>query len=74
MTVTVKLYLAFRLGRFATGTLQLAPPATVGHVVDQLGLADDEIGMALVNGRQAELDHALGRDDVVQLFPVVGGG
>lgn len=74
MTVTVKLYLAFRLGRFSTGAVELTPPATVGHLVNQLGLADEEIGMALVNGRQAELDRALGRDDVVQLFPVVGGG
>ncbi len=74
MEVTVKLYLAFRLGRFATGTVEVVAPATVGRVVEQLGLAEEEIGLALVNGRQAESDHGLSRFDVVQLFPVVGGG
>ena len=74
MEVTVKLYLAFRLGRFATGPVEVAAPATVGRVVEQLGLADEEIGLALVNGRQAEPGHGLSRGDLVQLFPVVGGG
>ncbi len=39
-----------------------------------LGLEAGEAGIVLVNGRHANLDHELGDQDTLSLFPLVGGG
>lgn len=47
---------------------------TVARVAGELALPDDEIGLVLVNDRQAEFEHQLANGDTLALFPVVGGG
>ena len=74
MEITVRLYLTFRTGRFRSEARQYPAGATVAAVARQLALADTEIGMVLINDRQAELEQELNPGDILSLFPVVGGG
>jgi len=47
----------------------------LGIVVERLArLSDADIGMVLVNDRQAELEQELLPGDTLSLFPLVGGG
>ena len=62
----------------------LAPPTadehpitagtTVASLIRDLGIAPDQIKLAFVNGRRADLDRTLNHGDRVGLFPPVGGG
>ncbi len=74
MQVTVKLFADFRRGRFASRTLEYPPGATVARVLEELGLPDKEVGIALVNGRHADTSGVLNDGDTLSLFPVIGGG
>jgi molybdopterin synthase sulfur carrier subunit len=74
MHITVKLYLAFRTGRFQSRAVDYPDGVTIKQVADALDLRDVDIGTAIRNGREAELDQALSDGDTLQLFPLVGGG
>jgi sulfur carrier protein ThiS len=74
MRITVRLFLSFRIARFHTKTIECPAGMTVARVAGELALPDDEIGLVLVNDRQAEFEHQLANGDTLALFPVVGGG
>jgi sulfur-carrier protein len=74
MKITVKLFATFRLGRFITEDRQYPLEITVGQLVDELGIPEQELGIILVNSRHARLDRRLSEGDVVALFPLLGGG
>lgn len=74
MEITVRLYLTFRAGRFRIETRECPSGTTAADLARDLDIQDTEIGMVLVNDRQAELHQPLGPGDTVSLFPVVGGG
>lgn len=74
MQVTVKLFAGFQKGRFAIRESDLAPGTTIQGIADELGIPAPEIGVLMVNGRHAQLDREVGTDDVVAIFPVIGGG
>jgi len=74
MEITVRLYLTFRTGRLHTETREYPAGVTAAAVARSLAIRDADIGMALVNNRQAELEQELLPGDTLSLFPVVGGG
>ena len=74
MHVTIKLFATFRKGRFAIREDTLPAGTRVREVVDGLGIDVAEVGVILANGRHVELDHELRPDDVLAIFPVIGGG
>lgn len=74
MTVTVKLFATFQKGRFAVSERELPPGATLATIVDELAIPRAEIGVMLVSGRHAELDHAPAPGATVSIFPLLGGG
>jgi molybdopterin synthase sulfur carrier subunit len=74
MHITVSLFLSFRTGRFHTTGLDYPDGTTVKQVVDALALREGDVGTAIVNGREAELDQVLSGGDTLLLFPLVGGG
>lgn len=74
MQITVKLFASFRNKRFKVA-MQEHPMATnCRDIVLGLGLTEDELGVLMVNGRHADLEHALQDGDTVSIFPLVGGG
>jgi molybdopterin converting factor small subunit len=78
MQVHVKLYSRFRrhLPPDARGeaTVELPDGATLGELVDQLGLVKP-VKLITVNGQQeTDRGRPLGEGDSVRLFPIVVGG
>ena len=74
MQITVKLFATFRNGRFKVAEQEHPEGTDCRTIVLQLGLTEEEIGIILVNGRHAQLDHRLKEGDTLSLFPLVGGG
>lgn len=74
MKVTVKLFATFRDGRQKIMEMDLNENATVQNVIDELGIANSDVAILLVNGRDGTFDKALMNNDIVSLFPPVGGG
>lgn len=74
MRVTTKLFAGFQKDRFAVRDLDLPEETRVQGLVDLLGIPVRAIGVILINGRHVELTQTLAADDVVAVFPVIGGG
>lgn len=72
--VTIKLFATFRKDRFAVREDDLPDGTRVSDVVTGLDIDPDAIGVILANGRHVELEHELRQDDVLAIFPVIGGG
>jgi sulfur-carrier protein len=69
MVLTVKLFGAFRAGRFDVAQLARPPGATVASVLDDLGLPRPAVGLVTVGGRVAHLEHPLEAGDTIAIFP-----
>jgi molybdopterin converting factor small subunit len=74
MKITINLFATFRAGRFDKEERDCLEGATLRHVVDEVGIKVDDIGMSLVNGCHATLERRLVEGDCVYLFPLLGGG
>lgn len=74
MTVTVKLFATFRKGRFKEAQRNFAAGTTVGAVISELDLPEQELGAILLNARHVEKNTQLHEGDVLSIFPLVGGG
>ena len=74
MQVTIKLFANFRNNRFKKEVQTIAPGITVGAIVTELAIAEEEVGVILINGRHGSLDQALVEGDSLSLFPLIGGG
>jgi molybdopterin converting factor small subunit len=74
MQVTIKLFAHFRNDRFNKEVRTIAPGITVGAIVAELAIAEEEVGVILINGRHGSLDQLLAEGDNLSLFPLVGGG
>ena len=74
MEVEVRLFAGFRAGRFKNRTVSLAAGACLADLLRQLDIPEEEVPLPLVNGRYSKLDRQLGDNDVVSLFPAIGGG
>jgi molybdopterin converting factor small subunit len=74
MEITVKLFAMFRVGRFAATTQKYREGVTPADIASELKIPEKEVGIVLVNGRHAKLDHRLFAGDTLSLFPLVGGG
>ena len=74
MRITVKLFASFRAGRFIREIRDCADGTRVADIASVLGIAQSEIGIIMVDGRHAELDHVLRDGATLSLFPLLGGG
>jgi len=74
MLVEVRLFATFRQGRFKTKQIEFAEPSSLADVLDDLKISRKEVGILLVNGRSASTDRRLASQDVVSIFPLLGGG
>ncbi|RUM89762.1 MAG: MoaD/ThiS family protein [Thermodesulfatator sp.] len=74
MTVIIRLFGRFRLGRFKEKQMNVRPGTSVSQVIELLEIPLDEVGVSMVNSRHCRLDHVLSDNDVLALFPMVGGG
>jgi len=74
MQVTVKLFAYFRDNRFAVEVREYSEQTTAGDVIDELGIDREEIGITMINSRHCQFETALQPNDILAIFPVIGGG
>ncbi|MBW6508060.1 MAG: MoaD/ThiS family protein [Desulfuromonadales bacterium] len=74
MQVTVKLFASFRIDRFDREIREYPPATTVADVVRELKIPETEIGILLLNSVHVDLQRQLADNDVLAIFPLVGGG
>lgn len=74
MKVEVRLFATFRNGRWKNKVLTLEKDASIVSVLKLLEIETDTLGIALINGKHSSLDSTLEEDDVLALFPPIGGG
>jgi molybdopterin converting factor small subunit len=74
MQITVKLFAYFRENRFKIEVWEIAEGTTVGDIVDKLGINREEVGVLMLNSRHSEFAATPAPDDVLAIFPVIGGG
>jgi molybdopterin converting factor small subunit len=74
MQIEVRLFATLREGRSSSQRIEIAVPCPVREVLPLLRLREGEVFLCLVNGEHCRLDRVLADNDVVSLFPAVGGG
>ncbi len=74
MKVTIKLFAYFRDSRFKIEDWDIKEGTTVGNIVDSLHIVREEIGVAMINSRHTTFDTKLCENDIIAIFPVIGGG
>jgi molybdopterin converting factor small subunit len=77
MNVTVRLYATLRdlsPGRGTSVTVDLVPGATIADVVKTLGIPDDAVRLAFVDGIARDETWILKPGDEIGLFPPIAGG
>ena len=74
MRITVKLFAFFRENRFKIEQWEIGEGTTVGDIVDSLHIDREEVGVLMINSRHSEFSVQLTDNDVLAIFPVIGGG
>ena len=74
MKVTVKLFAYFRDNRFIKEEKEYPEGTTVSNVVKEQNIDPEEIGVLMINSRHTKLETPLQENDILAIFPVVGGG
>lgn len=79
ITIHVKLFATLRrhypdLGIGEAMPMELPEGATVGQLLGELRLAEEQVTVVFVNGTVQGEDHSLTDGDEVGIFPPVGGG
>ncbi len=74
--ITIKLFAQYREGRFKVEKRTYPSDSTVGDVIKDVGINEDEmpIGVMIVNGRHVGKDHTVKDGDTLSIFPKIGGG
>lgn len=72
--VMVKLFATLREGRFAEETRAYQHGSDVASIIRDLGIPEKEAALILVNGLHADLSTQLNDQDVLAIFPPIGGG
>ncbi len=74
MLVEVRLFATFREGRFKEKEMDVREGSSLADLLAHLQIAEKEARILLVNGIAVWPDHKLAPNDVVAIFPAMGGG
>jgi molybdopterin converting factor small subunit len=74
MTIQVRVKLFLHLRKNRLQTVEVADGSDAADLVHQLGIRLEEVGVLIINDRQATLDQRLKAGDVVSIIPPIGGG
>ncbi|KXG75255.1 MoaD/ThiS family protein [Thermotalea metallivorans] len=74
MDIRIKLFATLRHGRGKELSISLEQGATPKDAIGMLEIAEKDIAILLINGRDGTLDQPLADGDIVAIFPPVGGG
>ena len=74
MTLTVKLFAFLRHGRFKVEIREYPEQTKVSEVILGLGIELEEVGVIMLNSRHCDTETQLTENDILAIFPVIGGG
>ncbi len=76
IAITIKLFAQYREGRFKIDKRSYPQDSTIQDVLDDIGLDLEKypIGVLMVNGRHVHEDFVLKDEQILAIFPKVGGG
>ncbi len=74
MQIKVKLFATLRENREKEMMMDLTQGATPKDIIERLNIPKEEAAIIIINGRNAKPDRVLEDNDVVAIFPAVGGG
>lgn len=74
MDLRVRLFATLRQGRGKEVTVPLRPGGTGHDLIAALDIPTEEVSIYLIDGHSCKLDMALNEENVVSIFPPVGGG
>ena len=74
MQITVKLFATLRENREKIMILDVEQGITPRLISHQLNIPVEEVAIIMINGRSVSIDTPLNPEDVLALFPPVGGG
>lgn len=72
--IEVRLFATFRDGRQKISYLEASQYQTVAQVLDYFQIPYDDVAICLINGKHSAIDASVKNEDVLALFPPVGGG
>ena len=72
--IEVRLFATLRQGRQKVYQLETGSVSTVQDVMDALDVPRSEVNIILINGFHQKPETAVNDEDIVSLFPAVGGG
>ncbi len=72
--IEVRLFATFREGRDKIVYMEPDKAACPADVLDHLGIPHEEVAICLINGFHSALSAPVKDQDVLALFPPVGGG
>ena len=74
--ITIKLFAQYREGKFKIDKRSYKHNSIIRDVLDDIGLnlGKYPIGVLMVNGRHVEEDFVLENEQILAIFPKVGGG
>lgn len=74
MNIEVKLFASFRKNRWKSKHITIDRDTTIQEIIEQIKIKEEELGIVLVNGRHSDINTVLKSNDVLALFPPLGGG
>jgi molybdopterin synthase sulfur carrier subunit len=74
MKVTVKLFASFQAGRSNKEIRDYPDQTSIGTIVQELNIPEEEVGILLLNAVHADFGQLLTDGDILAIFPLVGGG
>jgi len=74
MKIEVRLFATFREGREKKQILNLDDNLTILDILKILDIEPKEVAILLLNGMDGSFDRKLKDEDVLSIFPPVGGG
>jgi len=72
--VEVELFSTFQRGRFKKSTFSLEDNSNVQDLLAKLEISPDEVGIIIVNRKDAKFNQPLNDKDIVTFIPLIGGG
>ena len=72
--IEVRLFAGLRQGRQKVYQMEPGSVSTVQDIMDKLNIQRKEVNILLINGFHQKPDTEVGDEDIVSLFPAVGGG
>ena len=74
LRIEVRLFAYFRKGRDKKLFLEFNEPVTPADIFKKINISEEEVAILLINGRDGKVNTELNDNDVLSLFPPVGGG